>query len=246
MASTNSTSSTEPLQSASQSLNVGIVIPACNEQESVAQIVRRCLDANSPEDQIRVVVADNESSDETARRAREAGAEVAPASPRGYGHACLAAIERLGGWPDVLVFLDADGSSRPEEIELLLAPIREGRVDLTLGRRPLDSPMTPPQRWGTRLAAFLIHLRWGRRFQDIGPFRAIRADAFHRLAMRDRTWGWTVEMQILAISQGLRIQEVPTSWEKRLAGVSKISGTVSGVVRAGARILWTIGKYWRR
>ncbi len=222
---------------------IGLVIPAFNEEESVATVVARCL-AACPGEPWRVVVADNESTDRTAQRARQAGAEVVSASPRGYGQACLAAIAHLGDWPDALVFLDADGSSRPEEIGKILQPIREGRCDLVIGRRPPDAPMTPPQRWGTRLAAKLIQLRWRRHFHDIGPFRAIRLDAYRRLGMRDATWGWTVEMQILALRRNLRVLEIDVSWEKRIAGSSKISGTVGGVLRAGARILWTISRYW--
>ena len=114
---------------------------------------------------------------------------------------------------------------------------------MTLGCRPPDSPMTPPQRWGTQLAVRGINWGWRQAFRDIGPFRAIRRESLECLGMQDKTWGWTVEMQILAALKKLRIEEVPVAWDARMAGVSKISGTFSGVVRAGARIIWTLLKY---
>ncbi|MGH9338547.1 MAG: glycosyltransferase family 2 protein [Acidobacteriota bacterium] len=224
-------------------MKVGLIIPAYNEEESIGQVVRRCMNLASQPGTGRVVVCDNDSSDSTAEVARAAGAEVVHAAPRGYGIACQRGIQHLGSWPDVLVFIDADGSSRPEEIDRLLKPIRCSGADLVIGRRPPDSPMTPPQRWGTRFAVWTLNWRWGSTFTDIGPFRAIRRISLEKLKMRDRTWGWTIEMQILAILNGLKVEEAPVSWEKRLAGRSKISGTVSGVLRAGARILWTIGRY---
>ncbi|MDA2938033.1 hypothetical protein MYX75_07205 [Acidobacteria bacterium AH-259-A15] len=144
------------------------------------------------------------------------------------------------------MFVDADGSSRPEEMGRLLEPIQEDWADLVIGVRPSDAPMARPQRWGNRLATQLITWRWGHVFTDLGPFRAIRRTSYERLGMQDRTWGWTVEMQILALLSGLRVEEVSVSWERRLAGDSKISGTVSGVLRAGTRILWTIARYGGR
>ncbi len=224
-------------------IRLGIIIPALNEEATVGQVVDRCLQAANRWGQVRVVVADNGSSDRTAVRARAAGAELVPVGERGYGSACLGAIRYLGAWPDLLVFLDADGSSRPEEIPRLLEPLVEGQADLVLGRRPAGAAMTLPQRWGTRLAVLLVNLRWGTGYHDMGPFRAIRCSSLERLSMSDRTWGWTIEMQILARCRRLRVREVPVSWEARLAGKSKISGTVSGVLRAGGRILWTVGRY---
>lgn len=224
-------------------MKVGIVIPARDEEESIRQVVERCRLSISGKDELRIVVCDNGSVDGTRPEAEKAGAEVVHATDPGYGLACLTAIAKLGDWPDVLLFLDADGSSRPEEARDLLAPIQEGRADLVLGRRSSSTHMTFPQRWGTWLASRLIAIRWGHAFQDIGPFRAISRAVYEQLGMKDRTWGWTVEMQVLALMRRLRIQEVPVSWDRRLAGVSKISGTVSGVIRAGGRILWTIGYY---
>lgn len=222
---------------------VGVVIPARNEQETAFLIVRRCLESLVPRHEVRVCLVDNGSSDATASVAREAGAEVVTVSPAGYGRACQRGSQHLGEWPDVLLFVDADGSSRPEESERLLEPIAADRADLVIGVRLPGAPMTPPQRWGTRLAATLIRLRWGQPVADIGPFRALRRTCYEQLEMQDLTWGWTVEMQIQAVRRGLRIAEVPVSWEHRLAGKSKISGTVAGVLRAGARIVWTIGKF---
>ncbi len=222
---------------------VGFVIPACNEESTVGSIVQRCAGAIPEDLEVRICVVDNDSTDATAAVAAQAGAEVVHARPRGYGLACQKGIEHLADWAGILLFSDADGSSRPEESERLLRPLLLGRADLVIGVRPSDAPMTLPQRWGTRLAARLIQLRWGQKISDIGPFRAISTSSLRRLGMRDRTWGWTVEMQILALLAGLRIEEVPVSWEARIAGQSKISGTISGVLRAGARILWTLAKY---
>lgn len=224
-------------------LRIGIVIPALNEELTIAQVLARCWKSTRGWGQVRLVVTDNGSTDQTAFLARKAGAEVVQAPLRGYGNACLCALEHLGEWPEVLVFLDADGSSRPEEIPRLLQPLADGRADLVLGRRRAGVAMTPPQRWGTRLAVWLVNLRWGAGYHDMGPFRAIRRQVLAELAMADRTWGWTIEMQILAWQKKVRVREVPVSWEPRLGGRSKISGTVSGVLRAGARILWTVGRY---
>lgn len=209
----------------------------------MGDVVGRCFEAARSLGPVRVMVGDNNSTDGTAAAARASGAEVVRVTRRGYGAACRGAIASLGDWPEVLVFMDADGSSRPEEIPRLLAPVFREGLDLVVGRRPPGCPMTPPQRWGTWLAVEVMALRWGRFYSDIGPFRAIRRTAFEKLGMRDQTWGWTVEMQVMALLQGLRVGEVPVSWEKRLAGVSKISGTALGVARAGARILWTLVRY---
>lgn len=224
-------------------MKLAIIIPAFEEEESVGTVVRRCRAAAPRHFQARIVVADNGSRDGTARAAQEAGAEVVTVPRRGYGAACQGAIAFLAEWPDLFLFIDADGSSRPEQMSRLLDPLREGRAELVIGCRPPGAPMTPPQRWGNRIATLLLALRWGKRFRDIGPYRAITREAYRRLGMKDRTWGWTVEMQILALLRGLRVEEIPVSWDRRLAGVSKISGTVCGVTRAGTRILWTLACY---
>lgn len=224
-------------------VRIGVVIPALNEEASVSEMVGRCLAALETRGEARIVVADNGSGDQTAARAAAAGAEVVTEPERGYGVACLTALGYLGTWPDLILFLDADGSSLPEEAPLLLEPLLRGDADLVLGVRPASSPMTPPQRWGTHLAVALVNRFWRSRYQDMGPFRAITRSALAGLGMTDRTWGWTIEMQILASEQRLRVVEIPVSWHHRLAGTSKISGTVSGVLKAGFRIVWTVGRY---
>jgi len=222
-------------------MRIGVIIPALNEAGCVGEVVRRCLAHRRAGDSMRVVVCDNGSADDTGAVARSRGAEVVRETRRGYGAACLAGIAALGPWPDAYLFLDADGSSRPEEMERLLAPIRYKTAALVLGRRrPACGSMTLPQRWGTRLAVRLMQLRWGVRYDDLGPFRAIRREAYVRLEMSDPTWGWTIEMQINAILHRLRWREVEVSWERRLAGRSKISGTLLGVARAGTKIVWTV------
>lgn len=223
-------------------MKVAIIIPARNEAQSVGAIVRRCRSL-SLSGTTRIVVGDNGSEDRTALEAKRAGAEVVFVPELGYGSACWRSIEFLGTWPEVLVFLDADGSSRPEEIPRLLGPIGAGIADLVVGHRPPKKNMSLPQYWGTRLTTQIIDWRWHHSFRDIGPFRAITVSGFQRIGMRDRTWGWTVEMQLLALFWGLRITEVPVSWDRRTSGESKISGTLEGVFRAGSRILWTLGRY---
>ena len=224
-------------------MKLGIIIPAYNEEASIGSVVQRCLAETAQYDACRIVVSDNASTDNTAEVARAEGAEVVSVIEKGYGSACRGGVEFLADWPTVLVFLDGDGSSRPEEMRLVVDAVERGVADLVIGRRPGNAPMTLPQRWGTWLAVTLVNLRWGCNFLDMGPFRAIRRDCLETLGMRDRTWGWTIEMQILAHLKGLRIREVPVSWEERLAGVSKISGTLSGVLRAGLRIVWTVCRY---
>lgn len=228
-------------------MRIGVVIPALNEAGSVGEVVTRCFSQRQASDEMRIVVCDNGSCDDTAEVARKHGAEVVHEGRHGYGIACQRAIEILTVWPDAIVFIDADGSSRPEEMERLLAPIRSAEADVVFGeRRPSLQSMTWPQILGGWLAVSLIALRWGVRYKDLGPFRVIRKDAYDRLEMVDRTWGWTIEMQIKVILQQLRFREVQVSWMPRLAGKSKISGTLFGVLRAGTRILWTVFLYIRR
>jgi glycosyltransferase involved in cell wall biosynthesis len=226
-------------------MKIGIVIPALDEAETVGRVVRRCRTALEG-CRFRIVVADNGSVDTTAAEALGEGAEVVVVPVRGYGRACSKAIEHLSNWPDVLVFLDGDGSSRPEEIPSLLEEFRGDGVDLVLGRRSDTSAMTLPQKWGTRYAVWLVNSIWGTRYADMGPFRAVRASVLHEMGMADRTWGWTVEMQILAAAHDLTWREVDVGWDQRAGGRSKISGSVMGVLRAGGRILWTVAAYsWR-
>jgi len=222
---------------------IDVVIPALNEEASLPLVL-----ADLPRTVRRVVVADNGSVDGTARVAREGGAEVAAAPRRGYGSACLAGLDHLRrtGPPDIVVFVDADYSDHPDELPSLVAPILAGEADLVIGSRVLGNrergALLPQARAGNLVACLLIRLFYGHRFTDLGPFRAIRWDALERLEMADPNFGWTAEMQVKAVRRGLRCTEVPVSYRRR-TGVSKITGTVSGTVRAGYKILWTVARH---
>ncbi len=221
---------------------VAVIIPALNEESSIL-LVLRDIPADAVAD---VLVVDNGSTDDTARVAAEHGARVVSEPRRGYGAACLAGIAALPAQVEVVVFLDADYSDYPEEMTALLEPIERDEADLVVGSRMAGGAgrrVLPPQSyWGNRLAVFLIRLIWGFRYTDLGPFRAIRRDALERLGMADRNFGWTVEMQVRALEEGLRVVERPVRYRKRI-GVSKITGTVSGTIRAGTKILWTILRF---
>ena len=216
---------------------IKVVIPALNEASSVGRVIGAVPDWVDE-----IVVADNGSTDGTADVARAAGARVVYEPRRGYGQACLAALAQLGPC-DVIVFLDGDFSDHPEQMHRLVAPIVGDRADLVIGSRtrgPCEAgALTPQQRFGNRLACGLIRLIWNAGFTDLGPFRAIRSTALARLEMRDRNYGWTVEMQVKAAGRRLRVCEVPVRYRKRL-GRSKISGTVRGVLGAGTIIPATI------
>jgi glycosyltransferase involved in cell wall biosynthesis len=217
---------------------VSLIIPALNEESSLPLV----LDA-VPRDRVQeILVVDNGSRDGTARVARERGARVIREDRRGYGSACLAGIAAADR-PDVVAFLDGDFSDRPEELPQVLAPILEGRADLVIGSRTTGSrergALLPQAVFGNWLATALIRLFWGQRFTDLGPFRAIRADALRAIGMRDPDFGWTVEMQVKAARAGLRCAEVPVSYRRRV-GRSKITGTVRGTVLASRKILGTI------
>ena len=220
------------------------VIPALNEEASIGLVLREL-----PRDVVgTVIVADNGSSDATAERAAAAGAIVVREPRRGYGTACHAGLAALPRDCEVVVFLDADHSDHPEEVVRLLAPIERGEADLVIGSRVLGDAepgaLLPQARYGNRLACFLM--RWliapTPRFTDLGPFRAITRAALDRIGMVDRDFGWTVEMQVKALQHRLRAVEVPASYRRR-KGVSKITGTVSGTIKAGSKILLTIFRY---
>lgn len=227
---------------------VDVIIPALDEAKSIGLVL-----AALPQDHIRrVVVADNGSTDGTADLARAGGAEVVTAARRGYGSACLSGLAHLRatGPPEVVVFLDGDYSDHPEELPALLEPILAGRADLVIGSRVLGQrergALLPQARAGNFVACTLIRLLYGTHYTDLGPFRAIRWEALERLEMVDPTFGWTAEMQVKALRQGLRVVEVPVSYRKRV-GVSKITGTVRGTVLAGYKILTTVVRYaWSR
>ena len=216
------------------------MIPALNEEGSVGKVL-----AAIPEPyRRRVILADNGSSDRTREVAAAAGATVVSEPRRGYGAACLRGLAELAKDPPrLVVFLDADYSDHPEEMPAVAGPILEGRADLVIGSRVIGEreagALTPQARFGNALATCLIRTIYGRRFTDLGPFRAVSWEALTRMRMADRDFGWTVEMQIKAAKLGLRSVEVPVSYRKRI-GKSKVSGTVSGTLRAGHKILWLI------
>ena len=221
-------------------MTVDAVIPALNEAASIGLVLQAL-----PTGLIRrVVVCDNGSSDGTAEAAEAAGAVVVHETRRGYGAACLKALEAVArDPPDVVLFLDADLSDDPSQAADLVAPLAAGSADLVIGSRSLGArepgALTPQARFGNWLAAGLLRRFYGVRWTDLGPFRAIRWDAYVSLRMRDPDFGWTVEMQVKAARAGLRGVEVPVRYRKRI-GRSKISGTISGSIRAGAKILGTI------
>lgn len=220
-----------------------LIIPALNE----AEVIGAMLDAVPRDWYAAIVVADNASTDGTAEIARSRGAMVVSEPQRGYGAACLAALAVLPPGIEAVVFMQADLSEDPEEAAGLVGPIAEGRADFVLGsrvERALPGSLTLAQRLGNALATTLIRIRFGRRFSDLGPFRAIRRSSLDRLEMADRTYGWTVEMQIKALRAGLRVEEVPVSYRPRAAGVNKVSGQIGVAIRAGWKILWTIWRYW--
>lgn len=223
--------------------SVIVIIPAFNEARAIGQVVGDIPAGLARE----VVVVNNASTDETVANARAAGATVLTESRRGYGFACLKGIDYARRQsPDVVVFLDGDYSDHPDEMTRLVEPIHSGRADFVVGSRLLGrrepGAMLPQAIVGNRVACVLMRMFWNARFTDLGPFRAIRFDALENLGMRDTTFGWTVEMQIRAVRAGLRYEEVPVSYRRRI-GVSKVTGTLSGTVKASAKILWTIGRF---
>ncbi len=214
-----------------------VVIPALDEEEAIGAVVREI-----PPVVDEVIVVDNGSHDRTAEAARAAGARVVSEPRRGYGRACLAGIAAAEG-ADVLVFLDADHSDYPAQIGDVIAPILEGRADLVIGSRSRGRREAGAHPWhavlGTRACVGLMNLLTGSRATDLGPFRAITAEALRWLDMRDRGYGWTVEMQVKAARRGLRVVEVPVDYRPRI-GRSKVSGTVRGTLGAGTKIVATI------
>lgn len=230
-------------------LKVGAVVPARDEECSIGPVVRDLLalrdEAGAPviDD---FVVCDNGSRDQTALRAREAGARVVRQDRPGYGIACLSALASLPP-VDVVLFTDGDGSFVAAQAERLLAEVAGG-ADLAIGSR-VDGRAEPgalsmPQVAGNRVAALLIRLLWRQRISDLGPYRAIRSEALCRISMEDQAYGWTVEMQIKAIQHGLRIVEAPVDTRRRRYGRSKVGGTIRGVAGASAGILAMIARLW--
>jgi glycosyltransferase involved in cell wall biosynthesis len=222
--------------------DIWLVIPAFNEEDVIEQTLLRLPSGIFSQ----VIVADNGSTDNTAQKARAAGAAVVSIPEKGYGAACLEALKYA---PDevILVFLQADGSEDAAEAELLVQPLITGEAQLVIGSRVLglarEGALRSHQRWGNWLSVKLLSWLYGQPATDLGPFRAIRAGCLRSLGMRDRNYGWTVEMQIRAARQGLRVQEVPVRYGHRLAGAEKVSGNFWGSLRAGSKILWVLARH---
>lgn len=223
---------------------IDLIIPALNEEKAIAVVVQEI-----PKQLVReVIVVDNNSTDATSARAREAGATVLLCQEPGYGNACLSGLAYVANkeqHPDVIVFLDGDHSDYPEELPLLLQEIESG-AEVVIGSRALGvserGSMTVPQRFGNWLAGVMIHTLYGVKVSDLGPFRAIRYPTMLDLNMGDRNYGWTAELQVKAAKKKLNMVEVPVSYRNRI-GVSKVSGTVKGSILAGYKIITTILKY---
>lgn len=223
---------------------IDVIIPAYNEEKSIGLVL-----GDIPKELVReVVVCNNNSSDNTAQVAKQAGATVIDAPQKGYGSACLKGIEHIRNnpkKPDIVVFLDGDYSDHPEEMPQLIEAISKEGFELVIGSRALGNleqgAMQPQQIFGNWLATSLIKLFYKYEFTDLGPFRAIRYDKLIEIDMQDPDFGWTVEMQVKAAKFGLKCTEIPVTYRRRV-GVSKISGTIRGTILAGYKILWTIFK----
>lgn len=218
-------------------LRCALVIPAHNE----APVIGITLDGLPAGWFQQILVADNGSTDGTGEAAARHGAQVVRIEEKGYGAACLAAIEALRADIEAVLFLQADGSEQAAEASDLVTPLAEGTADLVIGSRVLGraaaGSLLPHQRFGNWLAAAILRVRFGVTYTDLGPFRAIRAEALRALGMRDRNYGWTVEMQMKALRAGLRVVEVPVSYGLRKAGENKVSGNLRASLRAGWVIL---------
>lgn len=222
---------------------ITVIIPAFNEERSIAKVINDI----SRELVQHVIVVNNNSTDNTAKVAEDAGAIVLSENRKGYGWACLKGIEHSKSLnTDIIVFMDGDYADYPEEIQQVVEPILDDEVDMVIGSRALGQKekgsLTPQQVFGNWLATKLIRLFYGAKFTDLGPFRAIRSSSLDLLQMSDKTYGWTIEMQIKAVKKKLRFCEVPVNYKKRI-GVSKVSGTVKGTVLAGIKIIFAVFKY---
>ena len=223
---------------------IGVIIPAFNEAAAIAKVI-----AELPPQVNEVVVVNNNSTDSTASIAKAAGATVLSEKRKGYGYACLKGLDyfRKNTPPDIVVFLDGDYSDYPEELTHLIAPISSNTVDFVVGARVKEKreqgALTPQQIFGNWLACFLMKILFNARFTDLGPFRAIRWDTLERLQMSDKTYGWTIEMQLKILRHKIPYKEIAVSYKKRI-GVSKVSGTVKGTIFAGAKIIGWIFKHY--
>jgi glycosyltransferase involved in cell wall biosynthesis len=223
---------------------IDVIIPVYNEADSIAYVIR-----DIPNDLVRnIIVCNNNSTDDTPDIARRSGAVVVDAPARGYGNACLKGMAYIADQnikPDIVVFLDGDYSDFPGQLPEVVAPIIHQNFDMVIGSRALgkmeQGAMMPQQIFGNWLATRLIKIFFGYTFTDLGPFRAIQYDRLLELQMADKTYGWTVEMQVKAAKKGFRCKEVAVDYKKRI-GESKVSGTIKGTILAGYKILWTIFK----
>lgn len=223
---------------------IKVIIPAFNEQDSIVNVIN-----DIPDIVEEVIVVSNNSTDNTEINARNAGATVLTENKKGYGYACLKGMEYIAKEetkPNIIVFLDGDYSDYPEELTKIVAPILKDDIDFVIGARIKrlreQGSMTPQQVFGNLLATFLMKIMFSAKFTDLGPFRAIKYDKLLALNMKDKTYGWTVEMQLKAIKQKLSYIEIPVKYRNRI-GVSKVSGTVKGTIFAGIKILGWIFKY---
>ena len=223
---------------------IKVIIPAFNEADSIGLVIQDIPDLVEE-----VIVVSNNSTDQTEENARKTGATVLSETRKGYGNACLKGMDYVAAQqekPDIIVFLDGDYSDYPEQLSAIIQPILQENIDFVIGARVdrlrEEGAMTFPQIFGNWLATRLMRLFFGAKFTDLGPFRAIKYEKLLALKMEDKTYGWTVEMQLKAIKQKLSYVEVPVNYRNRI-GVSKVSGTVKGAVMAGVKILGWIFKY---
>ena len=223
---------------------IKVIIPAFNEADSISKVIKEL-----PSSVSEIIVVNNNSTDSTVQNAEKAGATVLSEIRKGYGYACLKGLDYIAKQskaPNIIVFIDGDYSDYPEELEKVVAPIIEKDIDFVVGARTKnlreEGSMTPQQVFGNWLATFLMRLFFGAKFTDLGPFRAIKYEKLKELEMEDKTYGWTVEMQLKVLRKKMTYIEVPVCYKKRI-GVSKVSGTVKGSIFAGIKILAWIFKY---
>tara|TARA_R110000744_G_scaffold75986_1_gene150795 strand:- start:169 stop:858 length:690 start_codon:yes stop_codon:yes gene_type:complete len=224
--------------------DIKVIIPAFNEADSIAHVINEI-----PKTVSEVIVVNNNSTDDTVKNAEKAGATVLTETRKGYGYACLKGLDYIAAkskQPDIIVFIDGDYSDYPEELDKIVAPILENNIDFVVGARTKslreEGSMTPQQVFGNWLATFLMSLFFGAKFTDLGPFRAIKYEKLKELNMEDKTYGWTVEMQLKVLKKKMTYTEVPVRYKRRI-GISKVSGTVKGSIFAGIKILGWIFKY---
>ena len=224
--------------------NVKVIIPAFNEEEAIANVINEIPDSVSE-----IIVVDNNSTDQTSIVASKAGATVLKETRKGYGYACLKGLDYIANLNesiDIVVFLDGDYSDYPEELTKIITPIIDENIDFVIGARVKElresGSMTPQQVFGNWLATFLMKIFFKSTFSDLGPFRAMKYDKLVALQMEDKTYGWTVEMQLKVLKQKMSYREIPVRYKNRI-GVSKVSGTLKGTIMAGIKIIGWILKY---